>query len=253
MKTSFREHLKTREHVFGPFVKTNDPFLVEIMGKAGFDFVILDNEHGPNSPRDTYPLITAAYLAGVYPIVRVSSLDDIAIQRVLDLGVAGVQIPQIRNRADAEKVQQFARFGPKGSRGVCRFVRAGDFSLKDRDDFFREQNEVTTIVHLEGREAVENLDEILEVEGIDVFFIGPYDLSQSLGKPGKVTDPEVLNEIERMVRACKERHKDIGIFADTLETAGMYKQAGVKYLSYSVDVGIFGQACRELVAALQGL
>ncbi len=253
MDMNFKEYLKSKENVYGAFTKTNDPFFVEIMGKAGFDFVILDNEHGPSSPRDTYPLVMASYLSGMYPIVRVPSLNDIEIQRILDLGVAGVEIPQIRNKADALKVGEYTRFDPKGKRGLCRFVRAADFSLKVPDTFFREQNEVTTIIHLEGTEAVRNLEEILEVDEIDILFIGPYDLSQSLGMPGKVTDPVVLREIERVVKICKERKRDMGIFADTMETAKMYKEAGVKYISYSVDVGIFANACKEIASKLKEL
>lgn len=253
MDMNFKNYLKTKEHVFGVFAKTNDPFFVEIMGKAGFDFVILDNEHGPNSPGDTYPLILASYQSGMYPVVRVPSLNDIEIQRILDLGVGGVEIPQIRNKADALKVKEFTRFDPKGKRGVCKFVRAADFSLKAPDPFFREQNEVTTIIHLEGTEAVNNLEEILEVDDIDILFVGPYDLSQSLGMPGKVTDPVVLKEIERIVKICKKRKRDMGIFTDTMETAKMYKEAGVKYISYSVDVGIFANACKEIASELKEL
>src|SRR5208283_3782395 len=92
---TFREHLAGDESVFGVFCKTSDPFFIEILGKTGFDYVILDCEHGPNSVRDLYPLIMAAWLNDVYPVVRVGSLEEIECQRILDLGVAGIQIPHI--------------------------------------------------------------------------------------------------------------------------------------------------------------
>ena len=129
---NFNEYLETKDAVYGVFTKTNDPFFIEILGRAGFDFVILDSEHGPNDPRALYPLIMAASLNEMYPIVRVPKLTDIDIQRVMDLGVAGVQIPQIQCKEDALQVRQFTRFYPKGLRGVCRFVRPADFSLKDK-------------------------------------------------------------------------------------------------------------------------
>lgn len=106
------------------------------------------------------------------------------ISEVLDIGTGGIQVPQIVNALDAQKVIKQAKFAPKGMRGVCRFVRAAGYSSKDRYTYFREADETLVILQLEGKEALENMDEIIEVEGIDVIFIGPYDLSQSLGVPG---------------------------------------------------------------------
>jgi 4-hydroxy-2-oxoheptanedioate aldolase len=183
----------------------------------------------------------------VYPIVRVPKLTEIDIQRVLDLGVAGVQIPQIQCKADAEKVKEYCRFYPKGMRGLCRYVRPADYSLKDKGTYLKEQNEVTTIIHIEGVKGLNNLDEILEVDELDVIFIGPYDLSQSLGIPAQVSHPRLLTEIEKIVKKCSERGKMVGIFTDDLPTALKYKAMGIKYISYSVDVGIFSVACKEAV------
>jgi 4-hydroxy-2-oxoheptanedioate aldolase len=253
LSMSFREYLETKDAVYGIFAKTADPFFIEAMGRAGWDFVILDNEHGPNSPRELYPLLMASTMNGMYPIVRVGKLDALEIQRVLDLGVAGVQIPQIQCREDAEKAGKYARFYPKGERGVCRFVRAADFSLKDKEHYFQEQNEVATIIHIEGMEGVQNFDEIVEVDGIDVIFIGPYDLSQSLGVTGQVDHPKVMEEIKKLIQRCKEKKKHIGIFTESVEGAQAYKDLGVKYISYSVDVGIFAGACRQIIGELHKL
>ncbi|PIE32465.1 aldolase [candidate division KSB3 bacterium] len=250
VQKNFREYLESKDTVFGVFTKTNDPFFIEILGKAGFDFVILDTEHGPNDPRAVYPLIMAAKLNNMYPVVRVPKLTDIDIQRTLDLGVSGVQIPQIQCKEDAIKVKQYTRFHPKGMRGLCRFVRPADFSLKDKSDYFAEQNEVTTIIHIEGVEGINNLDEIIQVEDIDIIFIGPYDLSQSMGIPGEVEHPELLTEIEKIVEKCKVHNKHIGIFTESVSLALKYKALGIKYISYSVDVGIFAEACSSIVKQL---
>jgi 4-hydroxy-2-oxoheptanedioate aldolase len=171
----------------------------------------------------------------------------------MDLGVAGIQIPQIQSREDAEKVREYTRFYPTGQRGVCRFVRAADFSLKDKEAYFKEQNLISNIIHIEGMEGVRNFDQIIEVEGIDVVFIGPYDLSQSLGLTGQVEHPEVLQEIEKLIARCREQGKHIGIFTETVAGAARYKELGVKYISYSVDVGIFASACSEIAEKLQNL
>jgi 4-hydroxy-2-oxoheptanedioate aldolase len=200
---TFREHLAGDEPVFGVFSKTNDPFFIEILGKSGFDFVILDREHGPNSIRELYPLVMAAWLNDLYPVVRVGSLEESEVQRVLDLGVAGIQIPHIESAADAERARRFIRFHPQGSRGVCRFVRAAEFTAMDRGAYFAAQNEVASILMIEGSSGVVNAGAICQSPGHDVVFVGPYDLSQSLGIPGQVGDPRVTSLVESIVATCR--------------------------------------------------
>ncbi len=250
---NFKDYLNEKETVYGVFAKTNDPFFIKVMGKSGFDFVVLDNEHGPNSVRETYPLITTSFLAGMYPIVRVGKISDIIIQRALDLGIAGIQIPQIQCREDAENVRKYTKFYPRGKRGLCRFVPAADMGLMNGDDYFREQNDVAVIIHIEGIEGIKHFDKIIKVEDIDVIFIGPYDLSQSLGIPGQVNHPKLTAEIEKLVDKCHKNNKYVGIYADDVATAKHYKDLGVKYIAISVDVNIFALACLNLVEQLKAL
>lgn len=251
---SFKELLDTKDTVFGVFCKTNDPFFIKVLGKSGFDFVILDNEHGPNSIRETFPLVMTAWATGMYPIVRVGKLEDIRIQRTLDLGIAGVQIPQIQSKEDAEKVRRFSKFHPKGKRGMCRYVMAADGGLVSGADYFSGQNDdVAVIIHIEGKEGIDCLDDIIAVEDIDVIFIGPYDLSQSLGIPGQVQDPRVVSAIETIVTKCKAKKKHVGIYVDDVATAKKYKDMGIKYIGISVDVNIFAKACKSMADQLQAL
>jgi len=251
--SSLGTRLRNHETLFGVFAKTDDPFFIEIIGKAGFDFVILDSEHGPNSPRDLYPLILASQASALEPVVRVGALSEVEISRALDLGVAGIQVPQLTSADDAGKAANWSRFWPDGSRGVCRFVRAADFSLRARSEYFADANTVTVIGMVEGVAGVRNLDEILQVKGIDVLFIGPYDLSQALGLVGDVENPRVLKEIEAIVAKCKAHDRVVGTFVDNLATAKRYKDLGVQYLAYSVDVGIFADACRKIIDDLRAL
>jgi len=239
-----RTRMQNDAAVFGTFVKTNDPFFVEILGKAGFDFAILDTEHGPNAPRDLYPLVLASRASGLMPVVRVSTLSEAEIVRALDLGVDGIQIPHLSTAKEAVAAAEYSRFSPRGSRGVCRFVRAADFSLQDRHKYFEEANHVTVIGMVEGVEGIRNLDEILQVDGIDVLFIGPYDLSQALGVIGDVENPRLLEEMGSIVARCRARRRVVGTFVDSFAMAKRYRSLGVQYLAYSVDVGIFAEACR---------
>ncbi len=138
-----------------------------------------------------------------------------------------------------------------GDRGVCRYVRAAAYSSMDRHDHFRMANERTiTIAHLEGVEAVRNLNEIMSVDGLDILFIGPYDLSQSVGVPGEVTHPSVLKQMEEVIAAAKAAGKLVGTFADDVSAAKRWMDAGVMYIAISVDVGIFYDACRDIVTRL---
>ncbi len=247
----FREKMK-KGFVLGPFSKTSDPALIEIMGYAGFDFVIIDLEHGPISVETSQNLLRAAQIGGVLPIVRVKEDNLSVIKEVLDVGAGGVQIPQVRNADEAKTAVQAARFAPIGMRGVCRFVRAARYSAENQFRYFEEANEAILIVQVEGKEALDELEGILSVEGIDVVFIGPYDLSQSLGLTGRIDHPGVVEKMREINERCLERGVVVGTFVDTPEDAERWIEAGVRYISYSVDMGIFYNGCRGIVQRLRG-
>ncbi len=244
---NLRDKIQQSGCVLGIFAKTIDPFFIEIIGKTGFDFVILDCEHGPNSPRETLPLIMAAHSGGCAPIVRVGTNSAIEIQRMLDLGIAGVQVPQINTEIEARALVSHAKFHPLGMRGVCRTVRAADYSLKEKSVYFTEQNDTLVVAHIEGMEGVRNLPSLLAVEGIDVYFIGPNDLSQSVGVPGQVDHPLVQEAIVSVIRQCAEKDKFCGIYAETPEDVRRYRSMGVHYIAQSVDVAVFARACAAAV------
>lgn len=254
MKTCILESFKKKiaeGAVAGPFMKTGDPAFVEACGYAGFDFAILDTEHGPVSYESMQNNIRAAEVSGLMPIIRVQDGSEASIGKALDIGALGVQVPQISTAAQAEEAVRNAKFFPKGVRGVCRFVRAAHYSATERSEYFAKANETIVILQLEGQEAIDNMEEILAVPGIDIVFIGPYDLSQSLGVPGKVDAPIVAEKMQQIVDKAKELGIDVGTFVDTPAAAAKWKNAGVKYLSYSVDVGIFHDACRQIAEQIK--
>jgi 4-hydroxy-2-oxoheptanedioate aldolase len=249
--TRFKNIIKEGKTVFGPFMKSTDPAFIEIAGHSGFDFVILDMEHGPATTSELQNLIRGALLANVIPIVRTSDSSEISIAKPLDLGALGVQIPQVTSGAMAKACVRAARFYPEGERGVCRFVRAANYTSMPREEYFSKANEILVIIQLEGKEAIHDIDNILKVEGIDILFIGPYDLSQSLGVPGQINNPLVIDAMKDIVNRARVLGIVVGTFTDTLESAKMWKEAGVQYISFSVDVGIFSNACSQLVNDLK--
>lgn len=249
----FRNKLASGACVFGPFMKTCDPAFVEVAGWSGMDFVILDMEHGPVSMETMQNNIRAAQVSGVLPIVRASHLSEDAVSKALDIGAAGIEIPQITSADDARNAVRYSKFYPAGNRGMCRFVRSSRYASMDKSDFFSSSNSSLVILQVEGQEALSNLDEILDVEGIDIIFIGPYDLSQSLGLPGQVSHPKVLEQISCIVKKAQAKGIITGTFCDTPEALKLWMNANIQYLSYSVDVGIFQQACQKLVEDFQSL
>ena len=247
----FRKKLK-ESYVVGPFSKTSDPAFIEIMGHAGCDFVIIDLEHGPNSVQTAQNLIRAAQVADTLPIVRVKENTPSIIGEVLDIGAGGIHVPQITSAEDAKEVMELAKFAPEGMRGVCRFVRAADYSSMDKFQYFKEANEAIVVLGLEGTEAIEKLDEIISVEGIDIIFVGPYDLSQSLGVTGQIDHPLIAEKVVEIVNKCALKGIAVGNFVENIESAKKWRDLGVKYISYSVDTGIFFEACREIIQKVKG-
>jgi 4-hydroxy-2-oxoheptanedioate aldolase len=246
----FKELIQQRP-VFGPFCKTSDPGMIEALGYAGFDFVILDMEHGPNHLETIQHLIRAAETAQIAPIVRVPGGDDEMISRVLDIGAAGVQVPQVSSTQHVERIVHAAKFAPLGARGVCRYVRAAGYSSMDRKHYFRKANDALLIIQIEGEEALRNLDDILKISGPDIVFIGPYDLSQSLGVAGEVEHPLVIEKTKEIVKACLAKGIVVGNFTEMPHQAAFWTTQGLRYMAFSVDVGIMYEAGENLVAKLR--
>ena len=223
-----------------------DSSFIEIIGHAGLDFVIIDLEHSPNTFDIVLNHIRAAENNNLVPIIRVPHVSSELISKALDIGAYGVQVPQVSTPKQVEDIISFSKFYPKGERGLCRFVREANFSKKSSTDYIKDSNRALVIIQIEGETAFQNLDKILEVDGIDIVFIGPYDLSQSLNCPGEINSKLVLDTMNDIILNASNKGVATGVFSDTLESLSKWKSKGVKYLSYSVDVGIFYDACKQI-------
>ncbi len=238
----------------GTFSKCSDPAMIECIGLAGFDFVIIDLEHGPNSFETAQNLVRAAVIHNLTPVIRVGENSESMISKALDIGARGVQVPQVNSRPDALKVVDAAKFSPEGNRGVCRFVRAAGYSSIGKGEYFEQSNKQNlVIVHIEGKTGIENFEEIIEVDGIDIIFLGPYDLSQSLGVPGQINHPKVIEAMKRVIAKSSVKNKSVGTFVETPEDYKRWKDLGLIYLAYQVDTGIFYDACFNICNTLNKL
>ena len=249
----FHDKINNGEYVYGVFMKTSDPMFVEICGIAGYDYVILDTEHGPTDIEHQQNNVRACDARGMASIIRVPYIDDNTIGKALDIGASGIQVSQVRTAEDAIRVVNYAKFFPYGERGVCRFVRAADYSALPRNKYFEESKDNVIILQIEGQLAINNLDEILAIDGYEILFIGPYDLSQSLGIPGDVTNPKVLDEMEKIVKKAKSKGKIIGTFTDNDAMVAKWKSLGVQYISYSTDAGLFYDVASDRLDKLKKL
>ncbi len=247
-----KRRLSQQEFVLGTFLEIPSPQLVEILGLAGFDFVVVDCEHGSFGLRDTEDLIRACLSTDISPVVRVAECDPVLIRQPLDMGAAGVHVPQIRSIESASLAIRSSRFHPCGDRGLQPFVRAASYRSYPTDEYLTQANRDTAmILHIEGKESVDALDSILALDGLDVAFLGPYDLSQSLGVPGQVRHPVVREMMIQVVAKGKAAGKCIGTYCDDVSTACEWRSLGVRYLAVSVDAAVFLRGAETIVHAFR--
>lgn len=231
------ENLKKRlkkETLYGTFVPFALGDVADYTSRLGFDFIIIDNEHGIMNQETIFDMIRAAQCQRTPVLVRCTNSTPDMIHKVLDMGAEGILVPVINTAEDAREVIKSAFYPPKGERGIAYFTRASSYGLiEDKTEFLKKANEEVFIsIQLETGAAIENLDEILEVEGIDMFFIGPNDLAASLGIPN--SHPEMERIIEETISKIIAKGKTAGIFVTDDETARKYTGYGAKFILTSI-------------------
>ena len=256
LENPLKDKLQAGKVVCGCTLCTGSPEIVEIMGYHGMDFVFIDCEHGPlSSDRDLVNLIRAAEVSGTVPLVRVKEIQEHFVRNALEAGAKALVFSHVRTKADAEKAVRFSRFQPLGIRGANPFVRAGKWGYDleggksiPADDFVRSSNEkVMVITLIEDKEGVENIDEIISVDGIDALSFGPFDYSLSVNLPAD--DPRVWDAFKFVVE--KGRGKGLSTLTDiypaTEEKAREFIDMGVNFLLFGLDVILLNAAMRNIM------
>ena len=223
----------------GIFLEIACPDVVEMASLAGWDFVVIDTEHGAMGTAQLPDMLRAARVPA---IVRVAGRADL-LQGALDSGAAGVLVPQIHTVEEAAAVVNASRFYPRGTRGLNGFVRAAGYSLVPMDEYLRRP--VRVIIQIETAGALADVEAIAGLAGVDELFIGPYDLSQALGRPGDVMHAEVLGAGQRVIHAAHAAGIEASAFANSLESADRWREMGVDRLLYSADAYLLAQALRR--------
>jgi 2-dehydro-3-deoxyglucarate aldolase/4-hydroxy-2-oxoheptanedioate aldolase len=241
----FRDRLKEGERLLGTLLSLPSPEVAEICAVAGFDWLFIDMEHGLLDFADVQRMIQAA--GRCCPcVVRVPSNEAVWVCKALDAGAAGIIFPHVNNAEDARSVVFAAKYPPQGIRSIA-VARAQGYGSQLQECVDNANLETVLIAQAEHVEAARNIESILAVPGLDAILVGPYDLSASLEKPGRVTDPEVVQAIDRVRDACAARGMPAGIFARDTGTASRAFSAGFSLVCVATDCLLLLEAARGVV------
>tara|TARA_B100000212_G_C27379283_1_gene536214 strand:+ start:2390 stop:3154 length:765 start_codon:yes stop_codon:yes gene_type:complete len=239
---NFKEKLKNCEQVLGTWITSPSVSSLDSICSSELDFVILDQEHGSITSKELLPLINTAKARGVNTLVRPSHISKESIQHALDQGANGIQVPNIENKSEALKVVEFSKYPPIGTRGYSPFIPSSNYINNGISWNENMNNNIITGINVEGQEAIQNIEDILDIRELDVIFVGLFDLSKAMGIPGEVNHQKVIDKLKRVVKLCKEKHISIGTIATSLEHMNFLIKLGVNFIVYMVDMNVLSQS-----------
>lgn len=250
-KNAVKEKLRSGQGVAGVFCNLPSPAAVEMLGIMGYDFAIIDAEHGPMDVEACEHMCRAADAANIVPVVRVAVNLQQNVLRYLDAGALGIQIPMVNSREEAERVVTATKYPPQGRRGLAGTRASGYGAGMGLSEYVRIANEETlVVVQVETREALSNVEGIAAVDLVDVVFLGPTDLSAALGYPGQATHPEVLAAIEGAGKTILGAGKAVGTIANNPEAYKHWRGLGFQYLCTGLT-SFISQAGRAYLQAVR--
>ncbi len=231
-----KQKLKNSEITIGSWIMMSDPMSVEVMALAGFEWLAIDMEHTSIDLKSAQILINTIQAQNIKALVRVSKNEEIIIKKVLDMGADGIIVPMVNSKEDAIKAIEFAKYPPTGKRGVGLY-RATGYGTRFEEYKKWVESELVIVVQIEHIKAVENIDEILEVNGIDATIIGPYDLSGSMGHPGKFERDDIKEAVQKVLEACKKKNIPSGFHVVDTNPEKLKEKIkeGCTFLAYGID------------------
>ena len=243
---------RARRTPVGTWVMSASPIVAEAVGMAGFDFAVLDMEHTPLDLMDLVHLLQAVGNTPMLPVVRVPWNEPVMVKRVLDAGAATLLFPFIQNGDEAARAVAATRYPPEGVRGMAGMSRGSRFGTTP--DHFRSANRnVCALLQLETREAIARLEEIAAVPGCDALFVGPGDLSGTMGHPGQLTHPDVMALMADAARRANALGMPIGTVGGNPETVAQYRAMGYDFVAVASDLGLLMRAAQAAAQALRAI
>ncbi|MCE6991015.1 HpcH/HpaI aldolase/citrate lyase family protein [Dyadobacter sp. CY323] len=247
---NLKQRLKNGETLHGCWLNTGSSLTAEITGLAGFDWVLIDLEHGAGSEKDVLYQLQALEHTRTAAIVRVESSESQRIHRVLDMGAEGIMCPKISNPEGAKKVVYGLHYPPYGGRGVAKMVRATGFGVNFDHYYAQSRDSILGIAQIETVEVLDHLDEIAAMDGIDVLFIGPADLSMELGIFGQFDHPVFKDAVNKTVLAANKAGKATGILFFNANDYQTYYDYGIRFLACGSDATFVAEGARTMVSRL---
>ena len=254
LDTTLRKRIKARELTLGSWITIGHPNVAEILANAGFDWLVIDIEHNPIDPAMVQTLITTIQSKSVKAIVRVSKNEEVVIKQVLDAGADGIIVPMVCSKEDAIQAVNYAKYPPIGKRGVG-LARAQQYGRQF--DAYKQwvAEGLIVIAQIEHIDGINNLEEIISVEGIDGTIIGPYDLSGSMGMPGEFEKPVVKEALKRYIDVCKAHYFPMGFHVVDARPEKIQEKIdeGYTFIAYGTDFLFMGDTARDGMKKLRDL
>jgi 2-keto-3-deoxy-L-rhamnonate aldolase RhmA len=250
-----KKRLLNNELVLGTIIsEVRNPNIAYILAQCGFEFFIIDNEHGTYNVETVSNIIAAARGAGISVIVRIPEVNRENILKPLDSGAAGLLVPMVNNANEAKELVRHAKYPPAGNRGAALRRPHNLYERVNAEEYLRQANENTFIaVQAETLEAIKNIDKIAAVDGVDCIFAGPFDLSISLGIPGQLDHPLEVESINKIIDACKKHQKIGGILLFDKQMLSQWIKKGMRFAIYSSDISLLADAAAGTVKELKRL
>ena len=247
---NLKQRLLNGETLNGCWLNLGSAVTAEIVGLSGFDWVLIDLEHGAGSESSTLSQIQALDNTPAGVIVRAESTEPQRIHRVLDMGAEGVMCPKVRNAEEALKVVKGLHYPPFGNRGVAKMVRATQFAQNFNDYYQKSRDQILGVVQIETIEVLSHLDEVAAIDGVDVLFIGPADLSMELGIFGQFDHPTFVEALNKIVAAAKKANKAVGILFFNPDDYQRYHDLGIRFLACGADATFVAEGARTMAGKM---
>lgn len=248
MNCELKDKLKGGGTAFGTWVTVGHPDVPDLLEAMGFEWLLYDMEHAPLTIERVAQMVQSVDSAKTCPIVRVGAVDQWAMKGALDAGAHGIMCPLVSTKEQAEEAVRFMKYPPRGVRGTAP-RKAADFGLSFPDYLRSADSMTSTVVQIETTEALKNLDQILSVEGVDVAFVGPSDLTMSMGLSDDRNNPKVVEAMKRVISACEAHGKTPGVLAATPEEAKRDVELGFRFIGLGSDTRFLVRGAKEFFAS----
>jgi 2-dehydro-3-deoxyglucarate aldolase/4-hydroxy-2-oxoheptanedioate aldolase len=248
---SFRDRVLGGETLLGLFLDLNSPTSAELCAAAGYDWLLVDLEHGATTEADLLGMLHAVEVGGSTPIVRPQSGERLRIGRALDAGARGIMVPRLDSADEAREAVTFLRYPPDGIRGVATRVRGAGLGTVAHPEVHRLNQRVVGIVQIESTGGLADADTIAAIDGVDVLFVGPADLSHSLRIPGQFQHADYLAALERVVAACRAHGKAAGILVYDTAVVPRHVELGYSFVGIGADAAFVAEGAKRSLAAIR--